>query len=281
MITPSTVSLWDMLEINAQSFMNSVMEMRRVQAIIEHSGTDEGRRSLLDDSSKGRVTADLEDLLVSIQELYARATYIAAKRFLDLLATDEAVTWIDLKAAMADIESRLRDELGLVQLFVLDPANSVYLQPGQALMGDLISDRFPSVLFEMEEAAKCLAMSRATASAFHSMRALEVALKALGAFLEIGDPVKGTDRNWGTVLTKIKTKMDEKYPNKGRLPGTVGTVVEGVYMTLDAVKNPWRNATMHTENTYQPFEASHILQAVNAVFIRLAGLCDEDGQLVP
>lgn len=269
-----------MLEINAQTFMNSVMEMRRVQAIIDHVGTEEQRKAKMDDESRQRVLRHLDDLLLSIQELYARAAYIAAKRFQDLLIGDEVLTWHDLRGAMADIESRLRDELGLVQLFVLDPANSVYLQPGHALMGDLISDYFPSVLFEMEEAAKCLAMSRATASAFHSMRALEVALKALADFLEIPDPVKGTDRNWGVVLGKIKTRMDEKYPLKYRLAGTEGAIVEGVYMTLDAVKNPWRNATMHAENTYQPFEASHIIQAVNAVFIRLAALCDEDGQRV-
>lgn len=269
-----------MLEINAQSFMNSVMEMRRVQAIIDHSGTDEDRNAKLDEKSYRTVIAHLDDLLISVQELYARAAYISAQRLRDALADEIPVTWKDLGAAMADIESRLRDELGLVQLFVLDPANTVYTQPGTALVGDLIAERFPSMLFEIEEAAKCLAMGRATASAFHSMRALEVAVKSLAAFLQIPDPVKATDRNWGNVLRSVKTKMDENYPAKERLPGSVGLAVEGVYMTLDAVKNPWRNATMHTENQYQPFEAAHIIQAVNAVFVRLATLCDENGDPV-
>jgi len=178
---------------------------------------------------------------------------------------------------MRDVELRLHDELGLVNLFVLDPSMSTYLEPGPVLLGQHVADRFPSVIFEMEEAAKCLALSRPTASAFHSMRAVEVGVKALGKFLDIDDPTKPSERNWNFMLRAVKERIDAKYPAKARMPGSEGAKVEALYATLDAIKNPWRNATMHTENIYQPFEAMHIIQAVNLFLLRLSEVCDESG----
>jgi hypothetical protein len=46
---------------------------------------------------------------------------------------------------------------------------------------------------------------------------------------------------------------------------------------LDAVKNPWRNATMHVEKKYTPEEALHIHSSVRGFMMRLADRMDENG----
>ena len=180
---------------------------------------------------------------------------------------------------LTDIKARLSDELSLVRLFVLDPRMAHYLEQGEDLLGPQISRNFASAVFDLEEAAKCLAVLRPTASAFHSMRALEVAIKALARFLSIADPTKSVERNWNFVLKAIKDGIDTKYPNSvSRGPRSEGALVEGIYANLDAVRNPWRNATMHNENIYQMEEADHILKCVNVLFLKLSAICDEEGQ---
>lgn len=268
-----------MLELNARLFMDAVMELRRVQAIIEHSGNEEQRRESLGAGSRTIVRNNMRDMLPALEQLHAGIALTAANRLDAKLRTDEDFTWAELKEAMGDIESRLRDELALVRLFVLSPAMAVYLKDGSDLCGPQITNHFPSVLFEMEEAAKCLAVLRPTASVFHCMRALEVAIRALARFLSIPDPTKPAERNWGYVLKEIKQGMALKYPGP-TMPHSEAAKMEGLYASLDAIRNPWRNATMHVENNYQPFEAEHIMKCVNMLLLSMAQTFDENGNLV-
>lgn len=273
-------SLRDMLEINAQSFMNAVMEARRLQTVID-GFTEEQRKEVVFEGTKGILISTLAALIESLTELYASVALIAARRLMAQLNSDNRPTIGEVRKAMADIESRLHDELSLVKLFVLDQNRSRYFLSGSSLLGDLVSTLFPSAVFEMEESAKCLALGRSTASAFHSIRALEVAIRALARFLQIDDPTKPAEKNWGVILRKINEAIDAKYAAKDRMGGMEGAKVEAIYATLDAVKNPWRNATMHVETLYQPHEADHILQCVNQCLLKLAEVCDEDGVVPP
>ena len=120
------------------------------------------------------------------------------------------------------------------------------------------SSEWPTASLEIEEAAKCIALGRVVAAVFHCMRCLEVGIEALSVHLEIEPPTKTSDKTWGTILGKIKSKIDEIYPANKRLNGTKGHEIEKIYTTLDAVKNPWRNATMHVDATYLPHEAIQI-----------------------
>ena len=280
-ITPGFRSLWDVLELNAQNFMAAVVEMRRIRTVMEQLGKgDTDLSTPLEEEARELMRPLVDGYIVAISGLYASAAHISTVRLKENLETKPAFNMNNLRDAIADIESRLHDELGLVRLFVLEPNLSNYLLVGADLVGETVADRLPSALFDMEEAAKCLVLSRPTASAFHSMRALEVAIRALASFLQIPDPTKPAERNWGVVLKAIKEKIDAKYPANKRLPDTDGAQLEALYTTLDAVKNPWRNATMHADANYQPYEATHIIQCVNMFLGQLANFCDETGQKV-
>jgi hypothetical protein len=110
------------------------------------------------------------------------------------------------------------------------------------------------------------------------MRALECGIRALRIFLGIPEPTKPAEKSWGIVLGDIKEAIDAKWPKSGRLPTTEGAQIESLYATLDAVKNPWRNATMHVENVYAPHEALHILRCVGLFMLDLSQHCDEEGR---
>lgn len=275
--SPATVSLKEMLEINGQSFMAAVTEMRRVKTMVSETGTVETWREVIPPDTRPIAIGHVDNMVQAVGTLHAQAAHISALRLRDHLENNETLTWKQLADALADIESRLNDELGLVKLFVLSQEQSVYLLPGSALVGQRVADQFPSIMFEVEEAAKCHALGRCTASVFHSMRALEAAIRAMAKFLEIPDPTAPVERNWGFILKAIKEKIDGKYPAKTRMSHSEGADVEALFQSLDAIKNPLRNATMHVENTYQPHESSHILQCLNVFLGKLAGLCDENG----
>jgi hypothetical protein len=57
-----------------------------------------------------------------------------------------------------------------------------------------------------------------------------------------------------------------------------GHFFEGLLASLEAVKNPWRNATMHVENTYTLAEADRIRHAVEGLMIKMAARFDEKGE---
>jgi hypothetical protein len=152
---------------------------------------------------------------------------------------------------------------------------------GAALFGPEVASNFPtSGAFEIDEAGKCLALERSTAAVFHLMRVMEVAIRAASACLGIPDPVRGADRNWGTMLRKFKTEMDRR--NVAKPPkwqaASDKDFFDEIHVSLDAVRNVWRNATMHVENKYTLEEAEHIFGAVRGFMKKIASRMDEQGQ---
>lgn len=145
------------------------------------------------------------------------------------------------------------------------------------LLGDPTASRFTKIWFDCEEAAKCICVLRPTAAVFHCMRILEAGIRAFAARLSIPDPVTPAERNWGIILKAIKGKIEAAYPAPKRMPGSEGAFMESLYATLDAVKNPWRNETMHVEGVYTDAEARFIFLNTVAFIQKMATGFDEDG----
>jgi hypothetical protein len=132
----------------------------------------------------------------------------------------------------------------------------------------------------LDEAAKCLALGRATACVFHLMRLMEVGIRAVARCLNIPDPTRAADRNWGAILREIKTDLDAHVgvaPMKAWATSGDKELFESAYASLDAVRVAWRNTTMHVENKYTIDEGEHILAAVKGFMTKLASRCDENG----
>jgi hypothetical protein len=105
---------------------------------------------------------------------------------------------------------------------------------------------------------------------------LEIAIGAISKRLRIPDPTKA-DRSWGNMLKAIKARMDELHPQKSRTGSCEGSRLEQIYVSLDAVKNPWRNGTMHVESVYTEEEARHILVCASHLLDKMAQIFDQNG----
>jgi hypothetical protein len=156
----------------------------------------------------------------------------------------------------------------------------ILYRKGGELFGPDVASKFSTAgAFEIDEAGKCLAVGRGTASVFHLMRVMEVGVRAASACLGIADPVRRADRNWGAMLRKFKEDMDRR--NKSKPPlwavPSDSQFFDEIYVSLDAVRNVWRNPTMHVENKYTTEEAQHILVSVRGFLKKLATRCAESG----
>jgi hypothetical protein len=109
------------------------------------------------------------------------------------------------------------------------------------------------------------------------MRVLEMGISAIASCLGIPDPVKPSERNWGKMLGKIDDAIKAKWPDaKDREYGD-GHLFEALYATLSAIRNPWRNGTMHPARKYTQEEAGRIVNTVGNFMRELNVRCDENG----
>jgi hypothetical protein len=267
-----------MLELNARNFLGVVTELRAVQMLIANV-PDRSQTLVAAQPDHDLIKDHVDRLSLELNGIRARSAIRVLERIQRALeAIPIVVTYENIRAGLADVESRFADYLDDVVLFVVPDQQAALFKDATELMGsgDIVIN-FPSATFEIEESAKCLGLSRPTASAFHSMRMIEIGVRALAKRLDIPDPVNSTDRNWGTVLGRVKDALDAKFPKKKRLPETEGAKLEAIYVTLDAIKNPWRNATMHVETIYTDADARFILQCAAAFMRKLMEVCNEDG----
>lgn len=272
-----------MLEIEATPFLAAVTELRTL--IVRIDNIQNASHQVASDERTGILGQHVRRLVSEMTKLGARSALASVNRLDHRLADSaDGITYADVRAVLADIESRFADHLSDIRLFVLNQNEAGLLEPADNLLATDnkpitgFSLAYPRSAFEIEESAKCIALARYTASAFHAIRALECGIKAIASYLEIPDPTEPAEKNWGFILGKIKGRIDEKWPKKARAHDSIGARFEALYATLDAVKNPWRNATMHVETTYAPHEAVHILRCVGMFMTALSGYCDEEGR---
>ena len=181
--------------------------------------------------------------------------------------------------AFESLQEGIRIELEQTYVFSLSANEAAYFAPATPLFGDVVARRFQGAAFEIDEAAKCFALNRYTAAVFHLMRIMEIGVTAARQSLGIPDPIKPAQRNWGFILNKFDEEIKQR--NKAVPPRWVAAVDSDffaeAYVSLDAVRNVWRNATMHVEKVYTEEDAEHVFSAVRAFMRKLASRVDEQG----
>ncbi len=276
-------SLWDMLDKNARQFFDLAQQINSlrwlINAKIGNSNDFELGHMPIDDRLLiGELKEKLFEVQALCEEFELDAAEVSVQRFLSRLEGRYSPTYGDADAAIKDIASRMSDQLQGRMFLVLSLGDMKLYQPRSPIFGEQFESKFQSVgMFELDEAAKCLSLGRPTAAVFHLMRLLETGIQAVAKCLEIPDPLKPAERNWAIILKNIKEAIDSKWPNAAARMTDDAVLFAGLYASLDAVKNPWRNATMHVENKYTNDEAEHIMIAVKGFLMKLASRCDEDG----
>jgi hypothetical protein len=103
---------------------------------------------------------------------------------------------------------------------------------------EVVIDKFPDAQEDVEEMNKCYALSRYTASVFHSLLVVEHGLIALGNRIGVSDPKLGWDATY--------RKLDVLLRNRASVPAELDFgFLEQTKARLDSMKLAWRNKVNH------------------------------------
>lgn len=182
---------------------------------------------------------------------------------------------------LEEFKNLITDEMSS-HLFLWVPSNRAkwYQKTGRDILGDECVDRFSKARLsvEAEKAAKCFAFGQFTACAFHLMRVTEAGLRAFGAAIEFRSEA---DPNWGQVFSFYDLKCAVRRKDRTAFPWKEHSdYLEEIGGYLRAVKDAWRNSTMHLERSYDEDDAAHLLAVIPPFMRKLASRIDEGGAFV-
>jgi hypothetical protein len=156
---------------------------------------------------------------------------LASARKMVALLEDSNAKWGDLHALSEELVGRLVDETVNKVFFGLTLRESDFYQhPYRGW--DLITTRFPETLQDIEEAAKCYALSRYPASVFHTIQVIEAGLIELGTFIGVADPHSG----WTAVSNKLNQILKKNYGDLTEFEKANRPFLEQVNGTVEALK---------------------------------------------
>src|SRR5258708_33895997 len=189
-------SLWDMLELKAGAFHETVTRMAETASWVaatslhvkvgNESVFHEDRR--LEELDRRFLAARLEALREHLNTLGARITALAAQEAEKSIESSIA-TWGTAKTCFEDIKNTLKRELSLLTVLVLGPKEQDYYAPTKPHFGEEVAKKFPTAgTFEIDEAAKCLALSRSPPAVFHLNAVARLGIRAVARCLGIPDP---------------------------------------------------------------------------------------------
>lgn len=260
------VSLWEMLIFHAHDFVTlldclQTIDNLGVSEMISQADIDFLHKTLLPSARK-----ELERIGMTI-------SLKQCERMESLTLADSG----QIHACARELRSRIKDELSVGHFLHLSEQEANWYQPGKNPFGKEVDDKFSSCFYDIKEAGCCLGLERSTAAAFHSIRCLEAGIRALSRCLQISDPTRGSDRNWGVMLRNLKTAIEAKWPKPSDKMSGDGQLFDEIYGSLAGIQNPYRNATMHLDQKYTPEEAKYIFEMVGGFMKKISSRMDENG----
>jgi hypothetical protein len=263
-----------MLKFKGRPFTTAVFKLAMVETLLNTAKHNiqinwDPKETVKTDSIGYELLREMRD---AVLELDARFTLKAIARMIKRIEEGKC-TSDDLLREVRAIDGRLRDELEETHLFVVSADSAKYLDESKPLFGDEVSAKFPSASYDIEEAGKCLALRRSTACVTHLMRALEVALAALGKQFGVS-----TDHtNWHNIIDQIESKIKAMNSQSHG----AGWKDEQAFYSAGAVhfrmlKDGWRNYAMHVREKYTEEQADDIYRSTRSFMRHLCQRLSEE-----
>jgi hypothetical protein len=193
----------------------------------------------------------------------------------------EARQWIEsgkkttydwLRERIANIQNLITKEMQGKTFLYIYPDQAKYFPRKDAPypLGEKVFKAFPSAIYDTNEAAWCLGLSRPTAAVFHLMRILEIGLGALGKLFG----VSLAHTNWAPAIDEIEKQIREmhKDPAWKVLPDykEQQEFYAQAASHFGVLKDAWRNYTMHVRGKYTEREAEQIFANVKGFMKKLS-----------
>ncbi len=229
---------------------------------------NDGMSPALDEGTRTSTLTILSDLEPECAAIDLRASLVTIKR-LRLFLRDPKPDWGELRNLLRELIGRLRDELSeTVFLSLTTREAGIYKLPRKD-WSDTVT-RFPSVIRDVEEAAKCLALGRNTACVFHLMRIAEGGLRTLGKALNDPTLDPRTNPTWDKILKRCDRELAKPHNERSPEWVTAAPFFATATANLRAIKDAWRNTTLHVDQHYDEEEAREIYGAVRAFMRHLS-----------
>lgn len=219
----------------------------------------------------GKMRGVLERGLMGIRPHFEalHLTYSARKleRIIETLGDENMQDTKALISAVDELSDRITDELQGFHFFEVSADKVAYYEPAAPLFGDLVELSFPSASPEIQEAGKCFALGRYSATVYHLMRALEVGLQCMAK----PHGVTFINTNWQNVLDQIEKHVNAMSSvTHGPDWKTQQQFFSEACVHFRMLKNAWRNYAMHLHERYDEERALEIWQSVRAFMRHLA-----------
>jgi hypothetical protein len=269
-------SLLEMYESNAQEFISAVKTLDHIAllmrtVVIEHPHWPWASQMTPDMNAPIRTA--VEEFRTSCINMGARAPADSARRTIELLEKPATYAQMDISIQMTS--SAFYDEMRSWHLIVLNESESLMYGSGLSSIDATVLAKFAGIEDDMDEAYKCAASGRPTASVFHLMRVMERAIRAWATSLRIPssrlNPSATNLRElmWNEIEGEIRQEI-------GNLPRTTPPEVavrqqeEAALASLVSIRTAWRNPTMHPASKYTESQSKMILNFVAEFLPELA-----------
>jgi hypothetical protein len=267
------VSLWDLMQpFQAHLFSHLAFLIGQMHQLTKTADEDNGPSP----ESVDALRVASKDVMESCSYLGMKLAIIQlqeAETILDKALTDAILShsgrgWSFANRSIFDAAKRLKDELSHAKLFAVSGGMQKYFAPN--ILGDTVAENFWSAKRDIEDAAKCLAFGQGTASVFHLMRVMETGLRSLGKSLNNPDLDPRRNPSWEAILRKCDDELAKPLKDRSSEWKSEDQFYSKAIANLRAVKNAWRNPTMHVEINYEVDEAEDVFNAVRGFMRHLS-----------
>jgi len=155
--------------------------------------------------------------------------------------------------------------------FVYIPSERLEYYDTSKIVSKRVRDAFPSADKELRSAGNCYALGLATASVFHSMRAVELAIQVMANALEVqfSYPINLAE------MGKLIEACEEAIQKLKEGPRSVQKDADLKFYSEAAAQfrhfnNGWRIRVSHARESYEDAQAKDVLDHVRAFFETLA-----------
>jgi HEPN domain-containing protein len=257
-----------MLQFYAYDFVTALANLAiahaNAAAVGNHDESDRDEKSIISSKDCRVPLSCLNAALTECEKIKLKDSAKLLKR-LTQKYSGETETWERLANDSSAAIERMLDELdGLVFVHVPPEVSEFYIN--DCLFGVAVAKKFPKVTGDIQEAGRCFASGRNTATVFHLMRVMEASVKFLGRRLKI-DLV--TRKNWGVILDQVDKAIKGLPVRVSRQRARRDRLAEAS-AHLRMVKDAWRNDVMHPKESYSEEEAERVFRNVKDFMVHVA-----------
>lgn len=259
------VSLLDMIDFYAGSFMDVMYRLRTLQEIAEREDGD------LSPEDRSYIQLWMTTVEQTCERYEINVSGCIARIRTKVTAPDTGQT--TLASLVLELRHRITDDLS-ARLFMFMPTVDAEYYRQSELFGPEVAERFPEANKEAQAAGNCYAAGNNTACVFHLMRAVELGarcmIKALRVKNILKHPVELSE--WGDLIAAMEQGL--KALAQGKRKSLKRTETYEYYSHAIAqfrnFKDAWRNNVSHTRKHYEHGQTKDIIDNTRQLMQHLA-----------